>query len=336
MSVSIITLNSVVVRFYLSKQETMLHFMYLILAGTDIIAGLSALLQFFTILFLILDLVQTATKIIPVSFFLTSLTSHSSVFYNMVLVVVRTINIVFPTRSIPKKAIIVCIFSTPILWTAVNLYEITSLYMINDYVFTTYNQVFLLIVATNAGSELLYMLLKNHSSRRWLTHSVCIGIPYIVPSLITITCCVIQVLSLRRIRISGQSTQRNRTITITILQLTAVFLVCNTAHFSVLFYLNIAASEQKLEHWFILYIAGTIMPLLNSFINPMILIIRGQSLRSYFLDIVRNVTQCHPRKGLTLNGPKRYCNSSFSQAAHTTKTRLTPLHPIRESNCSMG
>lgn len=56
----------------------------------------------------------------------------------------------------------------------------------------------------------------------------CIVLPYMLPALISLACCVTQAVIL--LRKGGSKNAINRRITVTILYLTAVFFVCNAAY----------------------------------------------------------------------------------------------------------
>eukprot|EP00116_Pleurobrachia_bachei_P013464 sb/3473726/ len=84
----------------------------------------------------------------------------------------------------------------------------------------------------------------------------------------------------------NKAAQRNNKITLTILQLTLIFVVCNTAHTITLMVLEILRPEQSLSVWYTLYCSSNLLPFLNSLLNPCILIIRGKTLRNHVKGVL--------------------------------------------------
>ena len=168
-------------------------------------------------------------RLVPLVFFLASLSSHTSAFYSTTLVVIRSINIIWPLKLIDPRGVRAAVVAYPILWSIVILYEIASL--IWGYM-ELYRISYFLLVAPNAGSEILIRTLPGIiDSFQGLIFVICTGIPFFMPSLITLVCCGIQIYALNKSpRVGKKSTDRNTKITTTILQLTLIFVVCNTAH----------------------------------------------------------------------------------------------------------
>jgi hypothetical protein len=146
-----------------------------------------------------------------------------------------------------------------------------------------YLSAYYLLVAPNAGSEIIIKAIPGILEKfQPLIFMLCTGVPYFLPSLITIVCCGVQIHALKSTSsVGNKSADRNTKITTTILQLTLLFVVCNTAHSITLLIFELTLPKRDLWVWYTLYIVSNILPFLNSLLNPCILITRGKTLRDF-------------------------------------------------------
>ena len=77
--------------------------------------------------------------------------------------------------------------------------------------------------------------------------------------------------------------------TVTILQLTLAFFICNTLYFTTEFTLEAWGPEHFGHETYLVYLASNFLPFLNSLINPVILIHRGTSLQNHLKKTSRNL-----------------------------------------------
>ena len=110
------------------------------------------------------------------------------------------------------------------------------------------------------------------------------GIPFVIPSLLSIFCMCVQTYHLiLRSRVARQSTISRR-ITITILYLTLTFVFCNIPDFVInlviLGAIRIRDSDISIFMCMV-FVSGVILPYINSLLNPLILICRGSTLRAF-------------------------------------------------------
>ena len=123
-------------------------------------------------------------------------------------------------------------------------------------------------------------------------------VTYILPTLIAITCLVIQAVSLKRSKVEGVE-NNNKQVTVTIILLTTVFVVCNTATITfslVAYYSNIfkgdgtegvLMDDDAIKTFYrCVFFCQQVLPLLDSTFNAMILIWRGTGLRRKFWDVL--------------------------------------------------
>lgn len=285
MGLATIAFNCLVFKFYVSKRDNVLHTMYMMLSLTDIVSGVAAVLQGLTLLVISGGVDSIAIFLVPLVFFLASLSSHVSAFYSTTLVVVRSINIIWPLKLIQRNFVCAAVIVYPLLWSGIIAYEIGSFFWPNEYYSSEdiYLSTYYLLVAPNAGSELIIKVFPSILEKfQSIIFVVCTGIPYFLPSVITIVCCGVQIHALKNTpSVGNKSSDRNTKITATILQLTLLFAVCNTAHSITLLALELSLPKRNLWVWYTLYIVSNFLPFLNSLLNPCILITRGKTLRDF-------------------------------------------------------
>ena len=120
---------------------------------------------------------------------------------------------------------------------------------------------------------------------------VSILIPFVLPSLISVLCCSLQagkLLSSRRVPLSANNRvnqQNQREITRTILMLTTAFFICNTTFFTTTLALIFGLEDWEREYdnriMTVMYGSSTLLPFLNTLVNPVIFVYRGAALRQF-------------------------------------------------------
>ena len=100
---------------------------------------------------------------------------------------------------------------------------------------------------------------------------------------------VIQVISLHRERqFPASSNQRH--VTITVILMSTLFVVCYSALYGFLFSTPLALLPNRETFTFPIAVFGTVLPKLNSVLNPDIIISRSRGLRGKFVDMIRRLT----------------------------------------------
>jgi len=113
--------NSITLIFYKNRRKKTLPLLYMGLSICDFIAGIAALLSGVTIITL-----TTGTQdliFLGVSTTVTAIVSHVSVFMNLTVVVVRTINMIWPFYT-PKNNILKCsLILYAAIWVVFTIFE---------------------------------------------------------------------------------------------------------------------------------------------------------------------------------------------------------------------
>ena len=223
-------------------------------------------------------------------FILTSLFKHCSVLYSITLAILRTIDIYYPFYRANKRVVACNLAVLPLIYLAVTIYELYFYRSESYFALFSYLVIFPAVGASITWS--VSMRLEEHHLNPLPEYShviVSLLVPFVIPSLVSIVCCVLQAKRLLRkkeIKMTGskenQSQQRN--ITLTILLLTITFFVCNTTFFTTALTLILGMNnwEQRYEKIVsLMYFTSTILPFMNSLVNPLIFLARGARLRLY-------------------------------------------------------
>ena len=244
---------------------------------------------------------------ISITYILFSLTSRVSVFCNTALVLVRTINVVFPTHKVSRALVMWVLITGNLLWLALGTADLLGLHGITPFFeavrldglnYSTRYDVLIdsLVVSPLTGFFMFYYifdklcLVRHFQDIRWLFCLVK-GVPFVLPAGISVICMVVQVyFLLGRSRI-GRHSVVSRRITVTVLYLTTVFVLCNVPDFILNLILMGAIHISHIKDNLVVYmctqlVSSVILPFLNSLLNPFILMTRGSSLRSSIMEVV--------------------------------------------------
>ena len=218
------------------------------------------------------------------SYILAAVTSRTSIFYNLILAVIRTINIVQPFYLIRKKYVIISAVLYPLLWVGISIADIVITLRVDGW-----SRVYESFFVPLPGACVID---KNCSVDSTVTPIVLLGIPFTVPVIIMIICAAIQSYCLLKQTVNPNPNivSNNRKITVTILLITLVCIVCNIAYlvfwFSFVFNTDLISGLSYVRWHSMMYTASTTLPFLNASINPLILITRGSELREYVINCV--------------------------------------------------
>ena len=109
---------------------------------------------------------------------------------------------------------------------------------------------------------------------------------------------VIQVISLHRERqFPASSNQRH--VTITVILMSTLFVVCNSAFYGFLFSILLGLRPNRKTFTVFIAVFGTLLPILNSALNPVIIISRSRGLRGKFVDTIRRWKRTIRGSGIT-------------------------------------
>jgi len=316
LGVQAVVMNLLVISFYLKSYKKVVPCMYLMMAMCDTATGFSALLL--SAMFFIaasMPRPHAAVYLAYVAYPLYCVTFKVSVFLNLSIAIVRTINISWPFYRMGVMVLVVSTCVYTLGWMVFTSWQISRFHydfsLIEDYIFEPGQHQALFTIDATRETECLRTILF-------------LALPFILPSLVVIVCMVLQIKAILRTqpdRTANTVTQRK--ITITIFLLTALFFVCNTlylcwpiVHCSKL--LSTEISDFSKEHRLLMmkYMTGVMCPLLNAAFNPVILIVRGEALISF---LKRKLTSVSNNTRLSVLS---YRNPTFSSKAAESNVPL--------------
>ena len=285
-------LNSTIFKYHKSRHDCILNKIFMFLASIDTLMGFASLHHGITLFFMTLNCGKAVQLVLPLTAMLSSVSTHVSTFYNVLLAVTRTTIILSPFCTFNRPLIYLVAFLYPLFWSAMSVYEIYSVHvMYSNY---TIDHVDMLMLSPMTGSELIYNV-SNNNAPNYVYFILLLGIPFVVPSVIGLACCVMTLAALKRScskvkKVPSDSFDGSMTrATITVVLLTAVFFICNSLFFAIEYSLQTFGTADVFPYeMYIVYFSGNILPFINSLVNPLILIYRGSMLQAYLREIIRS------------------------------------------------
>ena len=298
LGIACVTLNTLVGAFFHSKTDQVMHLVYFCLACSDFVSGLVAIYQGVAVILTEWLYPAARLQLYSVFYVVGQLPFHVSAFINVLLTVARTTSIFLPLYRIRHEYIKLGVFIYSVIWSVLIVAEWLVANNVNDFFYDSLSSVVgILYVYPRPGGmvidEAFYRInSESYENRefqkviRVLVILMTVFIPYGLPSII---CLISAIMQVKQIFLNSstqnreKSTKRNRKMSITIIILTGVFFICNTAYLMAM----IADMEIELDasdHYqrqFVLLIASNHLLYLNSALTPLILILRGSTMQEY-------------------------------------------------------
>lgn len=175
------------------------------------------------------------------------------------------------------------------------------------YIFTTLTGYYLTLSFLGQGLGDFSLDFIHDGSDDLIIAYVFLIITFLIPSLITAVCMVIQWRALKKAKVAVDTSVENNKhshVTKTILLLTISFVICNTASIAfvtVISFLQTFRGKDGLLkddtaiHTFyrLVFFFQSTLPLINSTINPIIFMVRGTALKNYVLSVIRRFVDCN-------------------------------------------
>lgn len=272
--------NSIIYQFYKKKSgKEILPLLYSALSLCDLGTGVSSILHSVTLLFIMVDLRKALEFLLIVTYVLTTLFLHVSATFNVILVVTRTMTITQPFYRIKRVPIILTLVLITVFWFLLIILDIyfgaTNPLPSN---FPSFDmQIFFMVLCPYTGISIIKKV--QPCSSPLLDLLIVIGLPFVLPTLISLVCVITQAYAL--LRNIGKHSKRSRRITVTIIILTVVFFVCNSTFFITIFIYQTTPYTGKdtsiyVLAGYLLYSGSTLLPFINALLNPITLICRGK------------------------------------------------------------
>ena len=282
--------NILVIIYYRAMFQRIIPMLYLMIAACDAITGVAAVLTGILILS-VRSHVELATDLSYAAYFVYSVTIPTSIFLNVNLAVIRTINLYRPLYQISKRVVGGVVGLVAVGWIITTGWNLSRWdrhrNLLRTYIYSPGQ----FQIAYHQGTS---RLMECANTVRFVT------VPYLLPSVIVVVCMAVQLQLNYKIlqhvvrgrKQSGDTEQhkdsrdserwrQQRHVTITILCLTLLFFVCNTVflYLPLSYCLNldvvIVEKEERRSRDRWRHITGVVFPFINAAFSPVILVVRG-------------------------------------------------------------
>ena len=308
LSLFVVSQNIVIVRFYFLHGTGITQRIYFWIGIADIFSAIGMIVFSISSILFYNDMIdrlpfQRGILVFVLLFPAASACSRS---LNVFVAMIKTMNIAsIARRGIPVQinniAVFIVSFATFLLWLTLSTCD-QILYWNNsaidgprvegtvDYLIYALLQISS-VVGTKTLSEFIPMAMISSPS---YVYDVMITIHFVLPSIIMFICMIIQAHSIKSsIQQDSNSNQPSSSyINMTIFMVTALFCVCHTVYsiaYIVILHSKIFNSSIELEEILIVSLTEFMLPLLNSALFPVIIILRKQSLRERYRDLFLRV-----------------------------------------------
>ena len=280
-----VTLNIFVIDYYRRSRRSFVPLLYILISGVDILTAVGVIHQSVAVALFTRGVIteRTLDHNTVFCYTLVSLCYKSSIFYNVVLAVSRTVMILKPFHQIRVKVVVVVCLVYNLMWVGLAGYDIHQSYVVfKDFSYNVY------FVSPVMGMELIHAVKKYPPLVGLSVMILLLVVPFLLPVLITMVTCILQVLSLHSPDMVTNNNQRH--VTITIILMSALFVICNSA-FSI-FILLFIFTDMTGDNFVVYTVTfGTVLPILNAALNPVIIISRSKGLREGFTARVRRIVR---------------------------------------------
>ena len=276
----------------------------------DIICAIGTIHKYIAVLLFYKNLISGRNLDVNamIFYFFTQVSYRCSVFYNLVLAVSRTLLILRPFYQINIKFVkFACVLSSVLLiiLNGIKTHEFNNFYFGNSFGGGS-------LIGSGLASK-LFNVMENQEDN-FHNYVILSNLPdfigLMIPVIIVIITCIIQVISLQR---SSQfpTSSNQRHVTITVLLMSTLFVLCNSAlsfYFSSIMVFILTENYELWHSWtsdtifpIVSVVTGTVLPILNAALNPVIIIARSNGLRNKFLNsLQRMIYLVRLRRRLTL------------------------------------
>ena len=283
LSVITIVLNIFVINFYRTKKTSLVPLLYSMIAGADILTGLGVIHQSIAISLFTRDIISESTldSNTVVCYTLTQLSYRSSVFYNLVLAVSRTVMILRPFHRINTKTVLLVCVLYPIPWIIIAGIDIYQIHVVMKQ-FTRGLYIEFVVM----GSGLANMVPQDDDALPMAILFILLVLAFVIPVILITITCIIQVICLHRSnQFPASSNQRH--VTITVIMMSTLFVICNSGLYGYLFSIVFGWIEDFETFVVFVSVFSTLLPILSSALNPVIIISRSRDLKRDFIGLVR-------------------------------------------------
>jgi len=289
LSIVTITLNIFIINYYRKSELSLVPLLYTMIASADILTAVGVIHQSVAFPLFIKGVIGVNSIEIHAVVFYTviQISYRSSVFYNLVLAVSRTVMILRPFVQIKIGAVKVACILYIVPWLILVAFDIHQFYFVqNLFVSRMYSMI---NSSLSIGTSIFYYFDYNVPTEALFYFFFYLPqvIAFIIPVLIIFITCVVQLVSLHRSsRFPPSNNQRH--VTITVILISTLFVVCNSAFHGLILYVDVT-KNYNFYNLARAAVLGTVLTILNAALNPIIIITRSNGLRVKFVETMRQI-----------------------------------------------
>ena len=306
-----ITLNTFVIDYYRIRrnQLAVVPLIYTMISLSDILTAVGVIYQSIATTLFHLRVIKKWADMdkyhVVISYTLIAVSYRCSIFNNLILAVYRTVVILRPFHQKRNRTVIAASAVYCAIWLLIAAIDIhlsfqtTGAQFGHGFGYKTY------IEATTLGKDIEDVfdsdacsrnveLASNHDASKiamcnsnlyamleTLFRVIFTVVPFLVPVLIVSVTCVIQVIALYRPAHSPTSNEQ-RHATVTVFLMSVLFIGCNSAYTIYIFLLKFKVIWDP--QIMTMAVLGTVLPILNAALNPVIIISRCSGMRGMFVE----------------------------------------------------
>ena len=286
LSIMTVSLNIFVINYYRKTKFTLVPLLYTMISGVDIRTAVGVIHQSIAISLFTGDVISETSLDLNtvVCFTLIQVSYRSSVFYNLVLAVSRTVVILRPFHRIKIKTVMMICFLYVLPWIVIAGSDVYQIYFVER----KFTQGFYIAYIV-AGSGLAQIVATPGSMSWYGVLVTLLVLAFVIPVVTIIITCVIQVVSLHRPDQFPASSNQSH-VTVTVILMSTLFIVCNSGLYVFLFSILFGLEYSPETFTICITVFSTVLPIVNTALNPVIIISRSKGLRRRFAATSRRLT----------------------------------------------
>ena len=298
-----VILNIFVINYYRKSELTTVPLLYTSIAIADILSAIGVTHQAITMSLFVKEVISEDTLSFNSMIFysLIQISYRCSVFYNLLLAVTRTVMILTPFHQIKVGMVKAALILYVLPWVVLSVINIYQFHFAHTELTFAYQIHYKLIYMASGFATLFVPALPAGGVAVFILATLTDVIAFLIPVLLIIISCLIQIISLHRSS-QFQASSNQRHVTITVILMSTLFVLCNSAFyiymtFTCIHFITYHPYVDTLLKGYTMNIAvlGTVLPILNAALNPVIIISRSSGLRVEFLNIIRGPAQGQER-----------------------------------------
>ena len=289
--------NSLIIWDFYADRRRLSALMFILIAAADIVSAAMEVARGTVALTCLRDHHSKVPGFLVLSYLCLGVFSYNcSVFFNLVLTMVKTIHISRPFYHLNSRAIKTALFLVPLLSLIITVADVVCWhYAIRDHRHCLLQ--FLLIDAVSyIGEGVLVTVLRGVKNQR-IGGGVLLYTQYLVPCVIVLVCMCIQVHYIRKMNTAAPDVESRLSVNranFTILLVSLSFAICTCAYpiiFSLEHSPHFPGHSDRMFKRFAMIMKCT-LPLINAVIFLFVLVVRRETLRRKNWEIVGRVFNC--------------------------------------------